>query len=785
MSQLRIIGVRHHSPACARLVRHVIAQAKPWAVLIEGPSDMNARLGELLRPHTLPIAVYSYYLPQPSASAVYARGSWAPFCAYSPEWVALSDGHAAGAHVRFIDLPAWDPAFASVENRYSDHEQQVSQTLRDLAVQRGFDSTDALWDHLFELTADPAQLERDLAGYFAGFRGQIAQAHDARADLADRDPVREAYMARWIDWAMRAAPAEATVLVVCGGFHKPALHALAGTTPDVAGEPEVPVPEEAIARTGSYLVPFSFHRLDSFQGYAAGMPSPAYYQAVWEHGDQAGEHMTFATIAHLRRRGQRVSTADAIAISELALGLAQLRSHRVPARTDVLDGLAGALIKEALRAPPPWSGRGTLATGTEPYLVEILRAFSGDTRGVLAEGTARPPLVDDIEQVCAAVGLPWGEKPATINVDIYDVAATARRQTLYRLLWLELPGVELISAADLRRGKTRRTETWRVQRDDRTTVAVIERAVYGATLEAAALARITEQLQGADGVAAIVLHMERAMRAGFHHLVAGLCASAQAAAEREPEFAKTGEALHRLASLQATEPLPPGHGLGALLRAVIERALWLLEGIEGPDAPFDRGTVDGIHAIRAALDLELPDFAVVAEMCVGVWARRLAASAAPPAVRGACLGALWTSAGLIAEATGAPRHDYTSDAAAAVRGVTSSVLGELLGGLFALAREAVRESDLLDVLDGRLTALEDREFLATLPSLRRAFAYFPPNERRELARWLLQRHHGTATVDPRALLAPVVEPEVFARVKQLEDQWFGIAARYGLLSEVP
>lgn len=785
MPELRIIGVRHHSPACARLVRHVIAETKPWAVLIEGPSDMNARQAELLRPHTLPIAIYSYYLPRPSTTAAYARGSWAPFCAYSPEWVALSDGHAAGAHVRFIDLPAWDPAFASVENRYSDHEQQVSQTLRDLAVQRGFDSTDALWDHLFELTPDLSKLERDLAEYFVGFRGQITQAHDARADLADRDPVREAYMACWIDWAMRAAPADATIVVVCGGFHKPALHALAGTTPAVTTEPEVPVPDEATARTGSYLVPFSFHRLDSFTGYAAGMPSPAYYQAVWEHGDRAGEHMIFAAIAHLRRRGQRVSTADAIAISELSLGLAQLRSHRVPARTDVLDGLAGALIKEALRAPPPWSGRGTLVSGTEPYLVEILRAFSGETRGVLAPGTARPPLVDDIEQVCAAVGLPWAETPATITVDIYDHAAAARRQTLYRLLWLELPGVVLVSAADLRRGKTRHTETWRVQCDDMTTVAVIERAVYGASLEAAALARIIEQLQGSDGVAALVLHMERALRAGFHHLVAGLCASAQAAAEREPELAKAGDALHRLASLQATEPLPPGHGLGELLRAVIERSLWLLEGIEGPEAPFDRGTVHAILAIRAALDLELPAFAAVAAMCVGVWARRLAAPAAPPAVRGACLGALWTSAEIVATATGAPRHDYTSDASAAVRGVTSAVLGELLGGLFALAREAVRESDLLHVLDERLTALEDREFLATLPALRRAFAYFPPNERRDLARWLLQRHQGlTGTVDPHSLLAPVVEPEVFARVKQLEEHWFGIAVRYGLLSEV-
>jgi hypothetical protein len=249
-------------------------------------------------------------------------------------------------------------------------------------------------------------------------------------------------------------------------------------------------------------------------------------------------------------------------------------------------------------------------------------------------------------------------------------------------------------------------------------------------------------------------------------------------------FANAGEALHRLATLQATEALPPGHGLGALLRAILERALWLLEGIEGAAAPFDRATVNGILAVRAALDLELPDLATVASMCVGVWTRRLAAATAPPAVRGACLGALWTSAALISAAAGAPPHDYTGDASAAVRGVPSSALGELLGGLFALAREAFRESNLLRVVDERLSALDDHEFLATLPSLRRAFAFFPPGERRELARWLLTRHDaGADMLDPHALLGPVPAPEVFAQVQQLEARWFGIAARYGLVAD--
>ena len=409
--------------------------------------------------------------------------------------------------------------------------------------------------------------------------------------------------------------------------------------------------------------------------------------------------------------------------------------------------------------------------------MEILRAFSGEQRGALAAGTPRPPLVDDIERTCADAGLPLAEEPATVTVDVFDAAARARRQVLYRLAWLELPGVTLVSSADLRRGRLRPTETWRLVRDDHTTVAMIESAVYGATLEVAALARISERLEGADGVVELSRHLERALRAGYHHLADDLCAAAADAASREPSFAATGEALRRLAALQATEPLPPGHGLGALVRTVAERALWLLESIDGAEARFDRGIVDGIAALRAALDLELPDHAVVASACVGVWTRRVGSPAAPSAVRGACLGALWTFS---ADETRRPAVDYTSEAAAAVRGVPSAVLGDLLGGLFALAREAFRESALLGVIDGRLRALADREFLETLPALRRAFAYFPPAERRELARWLVARHEGA---DAGALLEPVAEPEDVARIEALEARWFEVAARYRLLGD--
>lgn len=57
MSEPLIVGIRHHSPACARLVRSLIESQRPRYVLIEGPADFNDRVDELFLAHQLPVAI--------------------------------------------------------------------------------------------------------------------------------------------------------------------------------------------------------------------------------------------------------------------------------------------------------------------------------------------------------------------------------------------------------------------------------------------------------------------------------------------------------------------------------------------------------------------------------------------------------------------------------------------------------------------------------------------------------------------------------------------------------
>ncbi|MEV7026810.1 DUF5682 family protein, partial [Kitasatospora sp. NPDC093558] len=312
------IGVRHHSPACARLVADTVEALRPAYVLVEGPADMNGRLDELLLGHELPVAVFSHYRDDERTAT-----SWTPLCDYSPEWVALTRGRAAGAQVRFIDLPAWHPAFVEravpLANRFADAEARYAQATRRLCERFGTDSVDALWDRLVEV-AGPDGLAQRLDAYFELVRG------DAAAEAGDR--AREAYMARWVRAALARAGGR-PVVVVTGGFHTPALRALAATgsaeedrptedrptedrpTEDWPTEdwPEVPEPPSG-ALGGSFLVPYSFRQLDAFAGYQSGMPSPGYYQLLWEQGPTAAaDGLLERIVRRLRERRVPVSTA--------------------------------------------------------------------------------------------------------------------------------------------------------------------------------------------------------------------------------------------------------------------------------------------------------------------------------------------------------------------------------------------------------------------------------------------------------------------------------------------
>ncbi|MEU1596999.1 DUF5682 family protein [Streptomyces sp. NPDC005708] len=773
------IGVRHHSPACARLVARAIETLRPAYVLVEGPADMNARLDELLLGHELPIAVFSHYRDEERTAT-----SWTPLCDYSPEWVALSRGHAVGAQVRFIDLPTWHPAFVEraepLANRFADTEARYAEATRRLCEHFGSDTVDALWDRLFEV-ADPHGLAQRLDAYFDVLRG------DAQAEPGDR--AREEYMACWIRAALARAEGR-PVLVVTGGFHAPALRALAGTSEGSTSAqwPGVPEPP-AGALGGSFLVPYSFRQLDSFAGYQSGMPSPGYYQLLWERGAvAAADGLLGQVVGRLRGRRIAVSTADLIAARSLAEGLAAMRGHPVRSRTDVLDGLAGALISEALEQPLPWSGRGTLSAGTDPGVVEMVAASTGDRVGRLHPATPAPPLVHDVAaqlERCAVV------PGRTVTNDLADPEGLMCSQVLHRLRVLGIPG-HVREFGPMTGADPVFTERWEPVPPHGREAALIEAGAYGARLDEAAAVALAERARSASAsdappdaeVGALSGVLFDAVLCGADALSAELLGALASRVGTVAGLGPTGEVLATALHLWrhdrvygvAGDPL-----LAGVVDEAVGRVFWLAEGLHGGSG-VDPGRLRALAVARDALR-HTDDLLTLSRTAAVDTARRIAADPAAPAdLRGAALGLRWSLGG---------GGDEAVDRARSLAAVVPHELGDWLAGLFALARDEVTGTggtgdagtdaagpSLVDALDDIVTAMTGSDFLAGLPALRQAFAFFPPRERERIAERLLERRHRRGSA--RSLLRTSADPLELARARTLEENVSRLLDRYGL-----
>ncbi|MDI6103542.1 DUF5682 family protein [Actinoplanes sp. NEAU-A12] len=766
---LTVIGVRHHSPACARLVGSTIAALRPAFVLIEGPADMNERIGEMLLGHELPVAIFTSYLDDRRR-----HGSWAPFCEYSPEWEALRAGSESGAQLRFIDLPAWHEAFADRDNRYADAELRYAEAVERLCAEFGVDNSDALWDHVIEMCPADGVSDR-LSAYFDVIRGESA--------AGEPDTAREAYMARWIR-AARAEAGDRPVVVVVGGFHRPALlrlvaepssGGLADAPAGASGWPEIPQPP-AEATAGSYLVPYSFRRLDAFGGYQSGMPSPEYYQRLWESGpEEAARHLVTAVAGRLRKRGQPVSTADLIAARTAAEALARLRGHTHPARVDVLDGLAGALVNEALDVPLPWAVRGVVTAGQHPAVVEMTAALSGERVGRLHPDTPLPPLVHSATIELERHGLDRAGEP---TVDLTDPRDRAVSRILHRVRVLDIPGFRRDSGPATGIDPVLR-EQWTVRRHEHRLAALIEAGGYGPTLEAAAAARIAQRIGGAGGdLGALADALFDAALCGFTDLGSDVPGRLERGVATATDLPVLGRVLAVTLALWRHDRLLGTAGsaaLGVVVAAASRRILWLAEGWHAPGAPADRARIAAVVAVRDAV-VHAAGVGVDRTSAVEVAGRIAADRAAPPDLRGAFFG-LGRS---LLDETAPP--GLFPDPAQAVRGAfAGGTAGDWLSGLFAVAREPVlAPAGILTLLDDLIGGLGADDFLFALPALRQAFTYFPPRERETIGERLLARRGLGGS--GRDLLRVTVGAETVAAGMALDEMIEQRLASAGLIS---
>lgn len=399
--------IRHHSPACAWALRAMIRAVRPAAVLIEAPIDFQQHIDLLLDEETrMPVAIASLIGSSEKRIAAYY-----PFCDHSPELIALQEGKACGAKLRFIDLPSASKALhrhAATDEPLvlsSDDHFDASDYTSALATELGCRDSFELWDHLFETRiGDPGweAFFKDVAAYCAAIRASTPQSKIEQYGDAER----EAFMSVQIADHLGKKP----IVVVTGGFHTSALL-------DAVGRPAKPPEPKAATNANSYLIRYGFEALDALNGYAAGLPHPDYYQTLWENAkDQDGSPLwtqigiNYVTrfASEMRAEGVLIPLPAQVELLRVAESLARIRGRPGLLRYDLFDGARAALVKGEAGAHDIWSQR-------------LSQFLTGSAIGEIPGSAGSPPLVEDVR-----------DRARANRIDVADGARRRRKLDIHR-----------------------------------------------------------------------------------------------------------------------------------------------------------------------------------------------------------------------------------------------------------------------------------------------------------------------------------------------------------------
>lgn len=686
VSQVHILGIRHHGPGSARAVSGALAELDPDIVLIEGPPELDAvaplAAAQGMRP---PVAGLVYAVDAPSTANFY------PMAVFSPEWVALRWALEHEREVRFLDLPA----AISLVLEDDDESEAPMDPIKTLAETAGFDDPERWWEDAVELRYHGLDVFTAVLDAMAALR----EGHTP--DLRTRR--REAAMRRVLRAAIRSG-AE-TIAVVCGAWHAPTLVPSEFPTQTADNQLLKGLRTTKVAAT---WVPWTSTRLARMSGYGAGIESPGWYHHLFTAKDEVVGRW-LVRVAHLLRREQvDVSSAAVIEAVRLTRTLAAIRDRPHPGLPEVLE-----------------SCQAVLCGGSDvPMRLVARKLLVGDILGRVPPETPMVPLAMDLAATRKRLRLKQSAAEQDLDLDLRTPSHLERSKLFHRLQLLEVPWGE---QAETSRTKGTFRETWTLEWKPELEVALIEASGFGTTIESAATAVVAQRTADAD-IAVLSTLVETTLTADLPAALADVLAALDERAARQHDITRL---------MAAVEPMARVRRYGNVRRADTELVQRVLTGIItrvtvglaaactalDEDAAADvRELIDGVQ--RGIGLLDQPELRVV-------WLGALRSVADRQGVPGVIAGRavrLLLDAGLLDVADAAARLSrrlsLASDATQAA--------GWLDGFLSGEAALLVHEPELLEIVDRWTTSVDAELFDHLLPLLRRTFADFTATERRDI-----------------------------------------------------
>ena len=530
-----ILGVRHHGPGSARRVRERLEALRPDLILVEGPPEAEELLGQVAREGMKPPVALLAYEPTNPQNAVFY-----PFAAFSPEWQAMLYAATQGTELHFFDLPliyrlaqtevkAEETSEASPSEAPTDEateelstpptEQTESSTsatdeeslvevsaalppdeeeLEDaftspdpfdvLAEIDGLSDGEAWWNLRIESSPDGAEVFEAVSEAMTALREAFPER------TSEHDLVREAWMRKQIREAERAG--DRVIVVICGAWHAPALEARAKIKVKEDNERLKGLPKTKITCT---WIPWTYDRLSLYSGYGAGITSPGWYDYLWHHPEDDGTLWVSRMAKHLRRKNMDISVAHVIETVRLAHATAALKEY------------PRALLEDYSQAAITVMGFG------DPILLDLIKEelVIGNRLGSVPDDVPKVPLLVDIERQQKRLRLPFTSEIKTVTLDLRKPLDLEKSIFIHRL---DLLGIGWGTERGVS-GKGTFKEQWELYHKPEQIISIIERAVWGNTLQQATEAYMSHQAMEAQSIRRLAELLDEAIPADLSGLV--------------------------------------------------------------------------------------------------------------------------------------------------------------------------------------------------------------------------------------------------------------------------
>ena len=355
-----------------------------------------------------------------------------------------------------------------------------------LAQAAGYADGETWWESTVENRKDNANIFQAVQEAVTALREELP------GHTSTRDLLREAWMRKMI----RTAEKEGfeNIAVICGAWHVPALHAM----PKVKEDNEL-LKGLAKIKIDCTWIPWTYDRLAFRSGYGAGIESPGWYHYLWHHPDDDGTLWISLVATLLRQKNMDISVAHVIETIRLAQATAALRNLPSPSLAEFNEAITTVM------------GFG------DDILLQIIKEelIISNRLGHVPDDVPKVPLLVDVEKTQKRLRVPFTAEIKELTLDLRKPNDLERSIFFHRL---HLSDIDWAIPGRID-GKGTFKEKWTLYHKPEQIISIIEKAIWGNTLEEASQKYLLKQTSGIQHIPELTHLLNRVIPANLPGLV--------------------------------------------------------------------------------------------------------------------------------------------------------------------------------------------------------------------------------------------------------------------------